>query len=136
MPALARRLTSIENDGDVLKFVEDVEEHDLVDVYVEHGGDIPDIIYGAKLGHDEPSYDNDHIVEVVDAEGDKNKDYVEHEVENEGDKDKDSVDHEVEDKGDINKNSIDHEVMMRMIKINILLITRLRMRVGTLMRIQ
>lgn len=49
--------------ADVLKFVEDVRGYDLVDVYVEHCVDTPDIVYGSKLGH--KYFDNDDVVEDV-----------------------------------------------------------------------
>lgn len=48
--SFSRGLTSIKNDADVLKFVEDVKGYDLDDVYVKHCVDTPDIVDDTDLG--------------------------------------------------------------------------------------
>ena len=59
--SFARGFTAIENDKDVLKFAKDVEGFELVDVYVEHDVDVPDIVDEAELGQDGPICDNDGV---------------------------------------------------------------------------
>ncbi|CAI8599763.1 unnamed protein product [Vicia faba] len=104
-------LASIENNVDVLKFVEDVKGYNLVDVYVKHSVDIPNIVDEEEWGRDGPSYDNYDVVEVDnDVEGEKDKDLEHNEVDDEGDKDKDFEHNEVDDECDKDKNSKHNEV--------------------------
>lgn len=51
-------LNPINSDANVLKFVEDVNGFELVDVYVKHCIENPEIIYESKLGHN-VNFDDD-----------------------------------------------------------------------------
>ncbi|CAI8609224.1 unnamed protein product [Vicia faba] len=99
----SRGLRPLNNDADVLKLIEDICEFDLVDLYVEHGVNNPDVTDEAETinGFDV----DDNVVEVniekdnkVDVENDK-------EVDDEGNSEKEDTveaenDKEVDVEGD------------------------------------
>ncbi|KAI5422674.1 hypothetical protein KIW84_045922 [Lathyrus oleraceus] len=94
--SFARELTSIKNDVDVLKFVEDVKGYDLVDVYVEHCVDTLDIVDG-EGGNNNVSDRNE-----VDGDEGNNNASDNNEVDDKGGNNNDSNINEVDDEGKSN----------------------------------
>ncbi|XP_058753082.1 uncharacterized protein LOC131626267 [Vicia villosa] len=67
--SFSRCLRPLNCDADVVKFVEDVKGFDLVDVYVEHSVEEPELVDEAELGQDFHGEDDDVVsVDFVNAE--------------------------------------------------------------------